>query len=86
MIMKYERSSVENSMLTWRSNQIPHRALWACHTANSNPRLCATRNSRSRTSEAVVLGMWVVYASRDIGLFVVLVARKRAVNLDHEDF
>jgi hypothetical protein len=60
---------------------MPHNARCACHTANSNPKLCATRNSKSRTSAGAVLGIRVVYLSRDIGLFVVLVARNRAVNL-----
>ena len=64
------------------SSQIPQRALWVCQTANSKPRLCATRNSRSRTSLGAVFGICLVYISSDIGLFVVLVARNNAVNLE----
>lgn len=60
---------------------MPHNALWACHTANSKPRLCATRNSRSRTSDGPVFGILLVYASKEIGLLVVFVARNSAVSL-----
>jgi hypothetical protein len=63
------------------SSHMPHSARCACHTANSNPKLCATRNSKSRTSAGAVLGIRVVYLSRDIGLFVVLVAKNKVVNL-----
>lgn len=68
-------------LLTWRSNQAPHSARCGCQMAKSNPRLCATRNSSSSTSVGSVLGIWAAYESSEIGLFVVFVARNRAVNL-----
>ena len=83
---KQELSSSIGSRHTCMSSHMPHSARCACHTANSNPRLCATRNSKSRTSAGAVLGIRVVYLSRDIGLFVVLVARNKAVNLKKVNF
>jgi hypothetical protein len=73
-------SRVVNS-LTCKSSQMPQRLRWDCHTANSKLKLCATRNSRSSTSEGDVLGILDVYASSEIGLLVVFVARNNAVNL-----
>lgn len=70
-----------HKMHTCTSSHIPQSDLWGCHTAKSKPKLCATRNSKSRTSDGAVRGIWDAYDSREIGLLVVLVARNNAVSL-----
>ena len=84
---QYTKAGVRNfrASLTWESSHAPHSARCGCQTAKSKPRLCATRNSSSRTSVGSVLGIWAAYESNEIGLFVVLVARNNAVNLFRQE-
>jgi len=78
---KANGGNICSPLLTWRSNHAPHSARWGCQTAKSKLRLCATRNSNSSTSAGSVLGIWAAYESKEMGLFVVFVARNSAVNL-----